>query len=237
MRRGRSGGACRRGAARASGSPTTARRCLLLLALRTPVRDARVVALRRRADGDAATGTRPANAAVDLSRRPPSVERRPHQPMRRLEHRPQLVVRDLVEPSPRRDARLPQRFGPPEVADSGHEALVEKGVAELALRCRAQPSKHRLEVGRLAEDVRPQPRRPARPNELELGAVPEHGLVLFPPQYEPRLANTRRPSRFEPPAALHAQVAPEDEAALEAEEEVLPDRLDPVEPPAVEALG
>jgi len=32
-------------------------------------------------------------------------------------------------------------------------------------------------------------------------------------------------------------MAPEDEAALEAEEEVLPDRLDPVEPPAVEALG
>jgi hypothetical protein len=32
-------------------------------------------------------------------------------------------------------------------------------------------------------------------------------------------------------------MAPEDETALEAEEEVLPDRLDPVEPPAVEALG
>jgi hypothetical protein len=32
-------------------------------------------------------------------------------------------------------------------------------------------------------------------------------------------------------------MAAEDEATLEAEEEVLPDRLDPVEPPAVESLG
>ena len=39
------------------------------------------------------------------------------------------------------------------------------------------------------------------------------------------------------PAPAHAQVAAQDQAALEAQEQVLPDRLDRLEPAAVEPLG
>ena len=39
------------------------------------------------------------------------------------------------------------------------------------------------------------------------------------------------------PAPAHAQVAAQDQAALEAQEQVLADRLDRLEPAAVEPLG
>src|SRR2546421_950158 len=82
---------------------TTAARCLLLLRLAAgaPVRGARVLALRRRADDAAAAGTSSSRAAVDMPRRPPAVDRRPHQPVRRLEHRAQLSLAELAERTPR----------------------------------------------------------------------------------------------------------------------------------------
>ena len=48
-----------------------------------------------------------------------------HEPVGRLEHLPQLIVRDLAEAAQRRDVRIPERLGPPDVADAAHEALVE----------------------------------------------------------------------------------------------------------------
>ena len=70
--------------------------------------------------------------------------------------------------------------------------------------------------------------------ELEHGAVPEHALATLA-----RSTSHGRPARASPrgpqlPAAAHPQVAAQDEPALELEQQVLPDRLDALEPAAVE---
>ena len=53
---------------------------------------------------------------------------------------------------------MPERLGAPDVPDPGDQALVEQRVAELARRMlAAQARDHRLEVGRLGEDVRAEP--------------------------------------------------------------------------------
>ena len=94
-------------------------------------------------------------------------------------------------------------------------------------RRRAQPLEHRLVVGRVAEDVRAEPAdRRVRPRELQHRAVPEHRLVLGAAEDEPRPARRAGAARLHAPAAGHPQVAAEDEPALEAEQEVLPHRLD-----------
>ena len=54
--------------------------------------------------------------------------------------------------------------------------------------------------------------------------------------HEPRLPDAPRAARLDAPAAVHPQVAVQHEPALEAEQEVLPDRLDRLEQPAVELL-
>jgi hypothetical protein len=96
-----------------------------------------------------------------------------------LERCTKLGVRDVREAPPRRYVRAPKRLGFPQVADPGDEALVEQHVADLALRVlRAQASQHRVEVGRLAEDVRPETSRDAAV-ELEHGAVEHRAHVLL----------------------------------------------------------
>src|SRR5262249_47925710 len=148
------------------------------------------------------------------------------------------AVVEPLEPAPRRDPRFPERLGTPNVPDPGHEPLVEEGVADLALlRDGAQPRDHRLEVGWLAEDVGAEAWRASRAEELEHGTVPEHGLVLAATQHEPRRSRANRRRAPDAPAAVHPQVAAQDEAALEAEQEVLPHGLDAFEPPSVEPPG
>ena len=58
-----------------------------------------------------------------------------------------------------------------------------------------------------------------------------------PRQHEPGLAVRLGAALDDLPAAAHAQVAAQDQAALEAQEQVLADRLDRLEPAAVEPLG
>ena len=79
--------------------------------------------------------------------------------------------------------------------------------------------------------------RCALTDELEHRTVPEHGLVLASAQYEPRLPRAGRSPPLDAPAAVHPEVAAEDEPTLEMQEEVLPHRLYLLEPPAVEPLG
>src|SRR3954465_10381627 len=139
---------------------------------------------------------------------------------------------------PGRPPRLPERLRLPEVPDPGHEPLVEQDIADLTLlRPAAQARKHRLVVGGLARDVGPEPRRATGADELEDGAVPEDRLVLGAPQHEPGLASPYRTPGLDPPAAVHPQMAAQDEAALEPEQEILSHRLDRLEPPPVEPLG
>ena len=80
---------------------------------------------------------------------------------------------------------MPESFGLPEVADARDEALVEERVADRALPVFVPESRqHAVEVGRLGEDVRPEPTRdPAV--ELEHGAVEHRADVVASTEDEP----------------------------------------------------
>ena len=89
----------------------------------------------------------------------------------------------------------------------------------------------------LVEDVRAKGAdRRAAPRKLQHRAVPEHRLVLGAAEDQPRPAAARPPRLVDAPAAGHLQVTAQDETALEAQQQVLPHRLDRLEAEAVEAL-
>ena len=92
-----------------------------------------------------------------------------------------------------------------------------------------EPLQHGVVVGRLGEDVGTESSRDSA-IELEHGAVEHRADVLVAAQNEPRPAEDRRVAAQHEPTSLHAQVAAQDEPALEAEEEVLADCLDVFEP-------
>ena len=87
------------------------------------------------------------------------------------------------------------------------------------------------------EDVRAEP--PAHAVvELDDRPVPQHRFVRRAAEHEPRLACAEvAAARVNPPAALHLQMAAQDDAALEAEEDVLAHRLDLLEHAAVQPFG
>ena len=160
-----------------------------------------------------------------------------HQARRGFEGAAQLVVRGLAEGEPRRDARLEQRLAHPHVPDAGDGPLNLERLAEAQVaRERPQVAQHRIDVGRLGEDVGPeaQPRPVA---QLEDRAVPEHRLVRRAAEDEPRPLADLPPDRLHAPASFHLQMAPQRDASLEPEEEVLADRLDRLEPFPVEPPG
>ena len=177
-----------------------------------------------------------AGAVVDETALAAGLDRSDHQLVGRLEDGAKVVVGDIVDRSPGRDASFPERLRLPEVPDPCDEALVEQRVAELAARVAPQVRGHPVEIRRLSEDVGPEP-MDSPVVELEDGAVPEHGLALGATQDEPGTAHELRSSRPHLPPARHAQVAAQDDAVLEAEDEVLPGRLDAKQPTAVEARG
>jgi hypothetical protein len=155
--------------------------------------------------------------------------------MRCLECRAELGIGDFGEAAPRRDTCVPEGFRFPEVADAGDETLVEQGVSELSLLVfDAESLQHGVVVGRLGEDVGTEASRDSA-IELENGAVEHRTDVLVTTQNEPWPAEDRCVAPQHEPTSLHAQVASENEPALETEEEVLADRLDVFEPQAVEA--
>src|SRR5581483_5562579 len=216
--RGRSGAASRRDAEISRTCCLRPRLTASSLTRGAPIGDPGTVALRMRADRRAAAPARAAGAAVDAMERARSRCGGRHQTVGRLEDRTQL---HLADARPRRDPRLPQRLGAPDVPDAGDEALVEERFTDRAA-VRAQERDHGLVVGLLGEDVGADPDGPV---ELEDGAVPEHRLVLGAAEDEPRTARAGGPERTDAPAAGHAQVAPQDVPALEAEQQVLADRL------------
>ena len=167
-----------------------------------------------------------------------AVEPALHQPVRHGERLAQILVRDVSERTPRRDARPPERFRLPHVPDPGDEALVEERVANGALLALgAQPPEHRVEVRREAEDVGPELRDPARvTRELEHRPVPEDGFVLVAAENEPRAPAAACAAGLDAPAAVHSQVAAQHEPALEAQQHVLPDRLHRLEAATAEPV-
>src|SRR5581483_2519829 len=71
---------------------------------------------------------------------------------------------------------------------------------------------------------------------LEHRPVPLPSLEAAPAEDEPRPSPQRGPARDERPAPAHPQVAVQDEAALEPQQQVLPDRLDREQSAAVQPL-
>jgi methanogenic corrinoid protein MtbC1 len=152
------------------------------------------------------------------------------------QHRAQLVVRDVGDGRPRRNAGLPERFGLPHVSDAGDEPLAEQRVADGPPRLALQVLDHRREVGRIAEDVGAE--APDRLLvELEHGPVQEQRLLLVTAEDEPRPADDPRTAVTDEPTTAHPEVAPDDDPALEPQQQVLAGGLDRLETPAVDPLG
>src|SRR6185312_1995582 len=216
--------------------PLRAGLLLSSLTARAPIGGAIVVALAAGADLSAAARARTAGMPVDNALAAAAVQRGTHQPCGFAEHAPELLVGHLVEPQPRRELRAPERLRLPDVPDPGDEALVEQRVAELAALVLApQVRDHRGQVGRVGEDVGAQASG-AAPGQLEHRPVPEHRLALGAGEHEPRLAVPHSATLDDLPAPAHAQVAAQNEAALEVEQQVLADGLDSLEPAPVEPL-
>ncbi len=131
-----------------------------------------------------------AGAAVDGPPRAPALQRRLHQPRGLVEHAPELLVGRLGDGPPRRDARVPERFGLPQVADPGNDALVEEDIAERPTPVDA-PEPCGLDA--LGEDVRPEPWRCGR------GRARARGRSRGPPPARGRAARARAGRRASSP--------------------------------------
>jgi hypothetical protein len=132
---------------------------------------------------------------------------------------------------------MPQGLCAPQVAYSSHQPLIEQRVSHLPVAgISPEVRKHALEVRGLVQDVGSKPPQGASVQFEDTAAV-QHGLPLGAPQHEPGAAASRPPARTHPPAAGHPQMVPQHVTALEAEDEILPDRLDRDQTAAVEAAG
>ena len=134
--------------------------------------------------------------------------------------------------------RLPERLRLPLVPDPGDEALVEDRVADCApwspRRMRAAISSSRGGRSRMSGPSRGMPRAWSS----STGPFHCRASTLRAAEDEPRAAAARSaPRGHERPAAVHPQVAAQDVAALEAEQQVLAHRLDREQTAAVELLG
>ena len=131
---------------------------------------------------------------------------------------------------------MPERLGLPDVPDPRDETLVEQRVAELARRMLGpQVRDHPVELGRVGQDVR------ARAAACRAPRARAPGRSRAPPRDRrragrARAADPRRALLHDLPAAAHAQVAAQDEPALEAEQQVLADGLDTEQLAAVQPL-
>ena len=113
-------------------------------------------------------------------------ERVAHLALRFVQDLEELGVGDVDELPPRRDPGGPERLGFPEVADPGHEPLVEERLADgTTLVGKAKAGQHGVEVRRDGEDVGPEAAGSAAV-QLEDGAVPEDGFALSAAEDEPR---------------------------------------------------
>jgi methanogenic corrinoid protein MtbC1 len=187
------------------------------------------------AGGDAAAAAGANAAAIDLPGRTPA-ERRLHQPSRLEDDSAQHLVVELRHAHPRRDARGPERLGLPHVPDPRNESLVEERVADLPRpRARAEVANDCLRVEGKRQNVRPEPANDVGV-EVEHGPVPEHAFAPLAAEDEPRPADAAGASRLEPPPPRHPEVTPQDETAVEAEQQVLADGLHGEEPFPVQPL-
>jgi hypothetical protein len=150
----------------------------------------------------------------------------------------ELGVADVPELRPRRDSRVPERLGEPHVPDAGDETLIDERLAhEARLVDTAKSGEDLVEASPRREQVGAERPRPTV-LEPEHGAVPLRCLPLAPAQDEPRPPSTwHTGARLQAPAPVHAEMATEDDAALEAQEEVLADGVHGFEAASVDDPG
>ena len=157
-----------------------------------------------------------------------------------LERCAELLVRDVARARATARRARPRALPPSTCSRcrrrGAGRAARRRPLASCALG--AEPREHRVEVGRLGEDVGAEVRDARR--RRERARAP--GRSRAPPRTRRRggRATAGRSARAAPldaPTALHPQVAAQDEPALEAQQQVLADRLDRLEPAAVEPLG
>ena len=218
----------------APSAPETASDVTRRLAARAPVRSSVGVALPTGLDRRAAPRARASGTAVDAAAAAAARDRGEHCRPRPPEGREQLVVRHLPDGSPRRDAGRPERLRHPHVPDPGDEPLVLKRLAERPPWIRApEAGDERLRVGSRREEIGTEPAYGTL-LEREHRAVPLRRLDPVRLEHEPRTTGALRSNPADPPPARHAQVTAHGHASLEAEQKVLSDRLDGLEPAPVD---
>jgi len=130
---------------------------------------------------------------------------------------------------------VPERLSEPHVPDPCHEPLVHERLAdEPRLVGSAEPGDDLVGARARREEIWPEATRDTV-SQREHRTVPLCRLPFASAQDEPRGApppDVGTPA--DTPAAVHAQVAPDDYVTLEAQEQVLPDSVHGLEQAAVD---
>ena len=136
---------------------------------------------------------------------------------------------------PGEDPDLPERLGQPRIPDPRDDTLIHECLAdEPSGVVTPQTSDDVPDLRLLGEQVGTELTDSSLAPEREHRSVPLSGLPLAAPKHEPRRPATPRVSSVHPPASRHAEMAPYDNSSFEAQHEVLPDRLDVLEPASVD---
>ena len=207
------------------------------LARRAPVGGAVVVALAAGLDRRPAAAARTPGAAVHGARRARARDRGAHRASApTATPSSKLLVARLRQRKPRRQPDGPQRLRHPHVPDARDEPLILEHLAERPRAVgAAEPRDESGGIRRVREQVGAEP--PHRPEvERQHRPVPLGRLDRIAAEEEPRPPGSGRADRADAPAAVHPQVAPHGDAAFEPEQQVLPDRLDALEPATVDRL-
>ena len=189
-------------------------------------------------------GQRPAGGAVDRPRAPALRNRGRHDALVLGHDQLELGRLEVLDLAPRADPGLEQALDPDRVADPGDDLLVEERVADLAAGPEAPQALHRLlalEPG--SQRVRPEPAQ---------GRVVAQPGLADEPQDLPTVLRCDRPARGQSqpglsvrklavggdePAAVHPQVAVKREPVRKVGDEVLAERLRPLQRRAAELAG
>jgi hypothetical protein len=133
---------------------------------------------------------------------------------------------------------MPQRLGKPHVPDPRDDPLIDERIADHARLIHRPQARHDLAgVRARREQIRPERSYGPAP-EREDGPVPLRGLPLGAAKNQPRraLPGTVANAPYAP-TPTHAEVAADDDAAVEVQEQVLANGLDALEHPPVDGSG
>ena len=206
------------------------------LALPAPVCDPVGIALAARRDRGAAARARTPGLPVDRALPEPGVERAAHQLRGLGQRRAKLLLGDVrsFATGRSRPARAPR----PARGCRSRRPAADRGAPRRSPLRSAPRSLRASRRGRAGR--RGCPARGCGPasSSSSTGPFQSTASVLSPRSTSHGVRAACSPVALEElPAPLHAQMAAQHEPVLEAQQEVLADRLDPQQPPAVEALG